>query len=83
MQNKLTKDQSDYIRAAAILEKIESGEMKTKSFAELMTKYDRSIESSEERAGKAADYEEFFLSRLAEMRDVVSAERLKHEDIWK
>lgn len=34
------EDRSDYIRAASILEKIESGEMKTKSFSEVMKKYD-------------------------------------------
>jgi RHH-type rel operon transcriptional repressor/antitoxin RelB len=34
------EDRSDYIRAAAILEKIESGEMKTASLAEVMAKYD-------------------------------------------
>lgn len=34
------EDRSDYIRAASILEKIESGEMKTKSFDEVMKKYD-------------------------------------------
>lgn len=34
------EDRSDYIRAAAVLEKVESGEMKTKSLAEVMSKYD-------------------------------------------
>lgn len=34
------EDRSDYIRAAAVLEKIESGESKTKSLSEVMGKYD-------------------------------------------
>ncbi len=34
------EDRSDYIRAAAILERIESGEVKTKSLNDVMSKYD-------------------------------------------
>lgn len=34
------EDRTDYIRAAAILERIESGEVKTKSLSDVMSKYD-------------------------------------------
>lgn len=34
------EDRADYIRAAAILEKVESGELKTRPLDELITKYD-------------------------------------------
>lgn len=33
-------DRADYIRAAAILERVESGEIKTKSLDQVMAKYD-------------------------------------------
>lgn len=34
------EDRADYIRAAAILERVESGEIKTKSLNDVMSKYD-------------------------------------------
>jgi RHH-type rel operon transcriptional repressor/antitoxin RelB len=34
------EDRTDYIRAAAILERVESGELKTKSLSDVMSKYD-------------------------------------------
>ncbi len=34
------EDRKDYIKAAAILEKIEAGEMKTRPLKEIMAKYD-------------------------------------------
>lgn len=34
------EDRTDYIRAAAILERVESGEIKTKSLNDVMSKYD-------------------------------------------
>lgn len=34
------EDRADYIRAAAILERVESGELKTKSLNDVMSKYD-------------------------------------------
>lgn len=34
------EDRSDYIRAAAILERVESGELKTKSLNDVISKYD-------------------------------------------
>lgn len=34
------EDRADYIRAAAILERVESGEVKTKSLNDVISKYD-------------------------------------------
>jgi hypothetical protein len=71
MSKIIKQDQSDYIRAVTILEKIESGEMKTKSWHDVMEQYD------------LIDDEEPVLSILAQTRDIPAESRVKHNNAWK